>query len=507
MAGYKLFGGGSGGDSVGGGDSDIILDNHGNIAIDDNETLIWDNFRLDPFGSINVQGDDTLRWHNFIQNQGSVNASDEIAEISGTVQTPSTININAGDLKWQNFDLGSLGDVAIANPLRLFQLFQWGEQVAFNNTYNNPNNALGRPNNVFADSTTDASDDRLDIRCGPITSLTGLTWMPELTQVVWSYQTNQGGLLALLGEEYWGEFRAYDALGPGLRQIFRDGDGVSVVPSGEEYGQTAYGGQRMITANSNVRSDIDAMTNPLLLINEGTTRFLHIKGVAAPQGDLSVDAVTYSMWFRDSNASAPTVTRELCDSLASWNTVAGTPLAAGGIFSNNDLTIPARIVRTSPTNTADFVWIVRTDGQRDAVFNRNHTFRFLCPANNDDNPCFAVEVRVGISAANDRLRVIRIDGAEAQTELSTATPSGGWVITGAGRPPKVGVWLRIEVYNSNNANINPTVRVWWYSSPGVTTLLTNVLADRSGVVTTTTGYFGLTIPVGNATFDDLFWLT
>lgn len=471
------------------------LGNFGTLDVQGDTTLIWQNFKpeLGNFGTYNTQGDTVLMWHNFIQNQGTLNIQGDTF------------------LKWSNFkpNLGDFGTLDVAGPIRLFHLFQWGERNT-NTGFNNPNNVNGRSDNVFADSTTDASDDILDSQAGTITSLTGLTLIPSLTQVTWSYQSNQGGLLALLGEQYRGEFRTLS--GGALRTVFNDGDGVLVVPAGEEFGQTRYGGHRMVTDDANVRADIDALatTDGKNFIDGSLSRFTHVKGIALPQGDLSADAVAYSMWFRDSNSSAPTITRDLGTSAAPWSVIAGTFDVANNRIENGSAVAALQAVRNAPEVSSDFILLLRVGfNPRPAAGVSNTEFRFLCPANNDINPSFAIRFTLGTAAANDALAVGRYSDGGAFTQDASVTPAGGWIVQQA-----VGTtanWFKIYVTNIHDANVDPQISVDWIDSPNnIRRLMTNQALSRAGVVTNTSGFFGLFIPANAAItgyFDDLFFIT
>lgn len=413
------------------------------------------------------------------------------------------------DATWRDDKLKATVDedfgaaAAVGTSARLVQLFLWGNETPVTTGFTNPANAKGKPDDTVATSSTDASEDELQLLAGApaLLEMEGFTWIPELTQVAWDYATS---LAVGVGENYDMYFRA------GASGTER---AIETSITAAQTFSTSYGGSRMISDNTNIRTDINALaaTEAGLLdfVNESRSRWVHQKAAVGNVGGMSIDAKTYSMWLYG-GGSKPNITTMTDFVAGDWNTD-GELGSVNNRFENTTPAINNAGEGIRKTLTAgSFMALFRFGGARQVTGNKIVAFRWHKDTETLDTAVlWALHFIIAASSADDTVTWGRDPADESASfppsDATTVTPSGGW--TAGGTVGLVGNWMLMR-FTPRTLRIGH-LYLARLRGPGDWEVLINaektLTADISGG---TSGYFGAamlaTVTQASPWLDDLF---
>jgi len=374
-------------------------------------------FRAKPFvlrtGDVVVGGDTVLRWNPF---------KPLVNPVFGTINV-------AGDsiLRFNKIiePVGAVGVVGASH--RLAVLFLYGTTTNDVSTnWNSDANATGKPDNTTADDAigTNTSGE-LQVSITTLTSITGWTWIPSLTRIFLSGATDA------------------DALGTYTYQIKAGAAATARATFAVPLAGAAVDNQDtnasiwcpLLDTNNataeTARTDVDGVAATLTglndLINGGYVSMRHATG-AAVAGRAHFDGAVWMIVLRDSNLSAPTISRELANSggtsLAYTLITGSLPTTASRRLANGSTTAASKVNTTTLQHTGSFEAFFRTGTTRPAAGTNTVQFRWWAAANNSENSSYRLDITYGTGAANDAVELDVIDSGGGVNVLKTVTGAG-----------------------------------------------------------------------------------
>lgn len=367
-------------------------------------------------GGISLDEQDGISISNFsLGADGISNESSALESVVGSVdQQSGTVDNTAPDNVIMSLSQISEGIDTKSDGAQLIHLWVWMEDVdsVGSPAWPNSANTLKKTDAVTADTPSNGSTYNLTISGGAPT-FSGFTWLNVLTHIGWSYRTNDTGLLAILGVIYRGSIKVS---GGTTRQVFSDGDGLLVAPSGENRmaASGAHGLMRCVTDEPSVMSDIfnkgSTSADLQTFINSTSHIFLHQQlGVLGnTNGVFKLDGAFMSCWAY-LGENSPSITHVRTHSAGQW----------GGDNINADTTRAAMSYIAAP-GYGVFNTPLSTDKW-------TALFRFSSSVTNgvDDRSCFVWNIADGGAVGSvHEFGAVRI---LFNTTTTTGSPAPGFV--------------------------------------------------------------------------------
>lgn len=390
----------------------------------------------------------------------AADAADAISETAMVSQDQGSADAAEPTLVIDPLILGDTDAVDSAEGTTLMHLWTYGERTATPagfTAFTNPSNATGRPDDTSATTGTGGSDQGIDLRSG-LHSIptTGFTLLPDLTQVYCSVSTT--GAASGAGESVTQAFRV------GSGGTLRTFDTSPIVGGPFNYTITpnSLDPTRMISDDSNVQSDLEAVTDWDDLVDESLTRMTHVKAAAGGQRTIFFDGVGMSTWAY--RGTSPTVDTIKDFNGADWNDDGELTTRSGKIGSSSTLTVGEGVYTPTDVTSGVISWRTGRDA-RGTSGGRGQALRLWCDNASGGGDHWRIHVYYGTTTSpSNEVRFQRVSGGA--TTIATYTSPSAYSLTNPA-DDLTGQWFTayITPLQDSSGNWYPSVTVYRYLLP------------------------------------------